>query len=76
MITANSGFRRKIRKGAAAINPLEYVTVIIYALVTVRVFSFGIYCLRGGRSAAFALVLLLLAAETALFWQYARLSLG
>lgn len=51
-------------------NSLEYVACIFFALAAVRGFSFGVYNLRKGNSAAFGLTLLLLAAGTALFCRY------
>ena len=49
---------------------LECVTMVVYALVVVRSFSFGIYGLKQGRGGTFAIVLFMLAVSGVLLWRY------
>ncbi len=56
-------------------HPLEYAAIIIYILVFIRSFSYGLYAFKQGNSALFGVTLLLLAVSGALFYGYAALTL-
>ena len=53
---------------------MEYVAIVLYALAVVRGMSFGIYGLKQGNNALFAVVLTLTVASAALFYMYIRVT--
>ncbi|MCH5186785.1 MAG: hypothetical protein J1F63_00175 [Oscillospiraceae bacterium] len=56
------------------LHALEYVAIILYALAVVRSLSFGIYGIKHGNNALFAVVLTLTVASAALFYMYIRVT--
>lgn len=50
--------------------PLEYAAIVVYLIVVVRSFSFGVYGLKNGNGALFAVTLAALAVSAALFFEY------
>lgn len=53
---------------------MEYVAIILYVLAVVRSLSFGIYGIKQGNNALFAVVLTLVAVSAALFYMYIRVT--